>query len=536
MQLDALDATAVNIINEIIRNYEQQIKEINAQHEQQCQSLQAGLQEYHHKYLIIKEQYELLIYKRFVRSAEQLKADESQMLLFTEGEAKSESTKETIEYTDVKTHKRNKKGRKAIDPKIERIQKIIDIPDSEKTCACGAELTRIGQESSEKLVIIPMKVYVEQTIRPKYACRNCEGTEDEDKPTVRIMPAEPAIIPQSIASPGLLSCIMIQKYEDHLPFYRQEKQFSTIGVKISRQDMCNWQHKVYLFLLPLFILFKQIIKTGPVIKMDETTLQVIKEEGRNYTDKSYMWLARGGPPDKTIVLYEYRTTRAGENAKGLLKGYTGYLQTDGYEGYDAAIKEMPGIIHVGCFAHARRYFFEAAAITKENGTAKEGMEYIRKLYQIEKELRAEIENEKITAEDFLKKRKKQTEPVLNDFKAWLLKEVDGVPPVCLLGKAIRYSLNQWDKLIRYLESPYLTPDNNDSENAIRPFVLGRKNWLFNQTAGGAESSCGMYTLIETAKKNGLIARDYLMELFEKAPYASSSEDWEKLLPWNVPKY
>ena len=217
MQLDTLDATVVNIINEIKRNYEQQIKEINAQHEQECQSLKAGLKEYHHKYLLIKEQYDLLVYKRFVRSAEQLKADESQPLLFTEGQAKSEAIKETqtIEYTEVKTHKRNKKGRKAIDPKITRKVKIIDIPESEKTCACGAELCKISEESSEKLVIIPMQVYVEQTIRPKYACRKCEGTEDELKPTVRIMPPEPSIIPRSIASPSLLSCIMIQKYDDH---------------------------------------------------------------------------------------------------------------------------------------------------------------------------------------------------------------------------------------------------------------------------------------------------------------------------------
>ena len=276
------------------------------------------------------------------------------------------------------------------------------------------------------------------------------------------------------------------------------------------------------------------------MRMDETPLQVIREEGRKYSDNSYMWLVRGGPPDKTIVLYEYRETRAGENAKKLLEGFTGYLQTDGYDGYDAAVKDMPEIIHVGCFAHARRYFFEAAAITKEDGTAKEGIEYISKLYQIERVLRKEKEEtekegteKKIADEQFMMKRKEQAEVVLDNFKVWLLKEVDLVPPSCLLGKAIGYSLNQWDKLIRYLESPYLTPDNNASENAIRPFVLGRKNWLFNQTPEGAESSCGIYSLIETAKQNGLVARDYLMELFERAPYASSSEDWEKLLPWNI---
>ena len=456
-------------------------------------------------------------------------------MLFTEEGAKTETSKEieTIEYTEVKSFKRNKKGRKAIDPKITRKVKIIDIPESEKTCACGAELSRIGEESSEKLVIIPMQVYVEQTIRPKYACRKCEGTEDEEKPTVRIMPPPPSIIPRSIASPSLLSCIMIQKYEDHLPFYRQEKQFLRIGIRISRQVMCYWQQKIYEFLLPLFMLFTEIIKTGPVMRMDETRLQVIKEEGRSYSDNSYMWLAVGGPPGKTIILYEYRETRGGENAKKLLLGFSGYLQTDGYEGYDAAVKDMPQIIHVGCFAHARRYFFEAAQISEQGGTAKCGIEYIGKLYQIERELRDEKEDEKITDEEFVIKRKKKAEPVLSNFKAWLLKEVDGVPPSCLLGKAIGYSLNQWDKLIKYLESPFLTPDNNASENAIRPFVLGRKNWLFNQTPEGAESSCGMYSLIQTAKQNGLVAHDYLMKLFEQAPFARTKEDWVKLLPWNI---
>jgi transposase len=524
MQLETLDATAIDVINEIKRNYEQQIEK-----------LQADLQEYHHKYLIIKEQYDLLIYKKFVRSAEQLKADEKQTQLFTEEGKQAAVVKETEEekVIEVASHKRNKVGRKAIDSNIPRIEKIIDIPESEKTCACGASLTRISEETNEKLHIIPPQIYVEKTIRPKYACRCCEGTEDEDSPSVRIAPVEPSIIPRSIVSPSLLSTILIQKYEDHLPFYRQEKQFERIGVSISRQDMCNWQQRVYETLIFLFCLFKEIIKTGPVMRMDETTLQVIKEEGRSFTQNSYMWLARGGPPGKNVVLYEYRETRAGENAKTLLEGFTGYLQTDGYEGYDSALKGMGGIIHVGCFAHARRKFFEAAKISEQGETAKKGMGFIQKLYHIESKLREGKEKGEKPDDDFLTNRKELAEPVLNDFKIWLLNNVDTVPPSILLGKAIRYSLNQWDKLIAYLESPYLTPDNNASENAIRPFVLGRKNWMFNQTPGGAESSCGMYSLIETAKQNGLVAREYLMAVFEKAPYASSPEDWEKLLPWNI---
>ena len=191
---------------------------------------------------------------------------------------------------------------------------------------------------------------------------------------------------------------------------------------------------------------------------------------------------------------------------------------------------MPGIIHVGCFAHARRKFFEAAKINKNSKSAQEGIKHIRNLYDIENELR-----EKFAGNDnmFLSERKTRAGPVLEKFKAWLEKRKDEVPPSMLLGKAVSYSLDQWVKMTAYLESPFLTADNNACENAIRPFVLGRKNWLFCQSIGGAESSCGMYTLIETAKQNGLVPFDYLMLLFEKAPLASSPDDWEKLLPWNI---
>jgi transposase len=263
--------------------------------------------------------------------------------------------------------------------------------------------------------------------------------------------------------------------------------------------------------------------------MDETTVQVMGEEDRPDTAKSYMWLARGGPPGKPVVLYEYHKTRAAVNAHDFLEGYKGYLQTDGYEGYDAALKDLPEIIHVGCFAHARRKFFEASKAGKKTGTAEEGISRIGKLYALEAELR----ERNLPPEVFAAERRKRAEPILTKFKVWLERHALEVPPSVLLGKAINYSLKQWDKMIRYLDSPYLTPDNNACENAIRPFVLGRKNWLFCQSPAGAESSCGMYSLIETAKENGLKAYDYLTEVFELAPLAQTKEDWEKLLPWNV---
>jgi transposase len=263
--------------------------------------------------------------------------------------------------------------------------------------------------------------------------------------------------------------------------------------------------------------------------MDETTVQVMGEEGREDTQKSYMWLARGGPPGKPVVLYEYHETRGASHAKEFLEGFSGYLQTDGYDGYDKALKDRDDIIHVGCFAHARRKFFEASKVSKKPGSAEEGIKHIRKLYLVEEDLRSQ----NLPEEAFLCERKKQIQPVLDKFKIWLEKRAVEVPPSLLLGKAIGYTLNQWDKLTAYLESPNLTPDNNACENAIRPFVLGRKNWLFCKSPSGADSSCGMYSLIETARQNGLVPGDYLLVLFKSAPLAETGEDWEKLLPWNI---
>jgi len=472
IQLEKLNPTVLKYINELILE-NQRLKDI---------------EEYKNKYLELKERYDLLIYKRFGRSAEQLLADEKQQLLFSEEGKTEQPPLEEVETEkqEIKSYTRKRPGRKPIDPIIPRVDEIIDIPENEKICACGAQMVKIGEEASERLEIIPQSIFVVKTIRPKYACRCCEGTEDENKPAVRIAPVPPAIIPRSIASASLLSYIMIQKYQDHLPYYRQEVQFQRIGIEISRQDMSNWQQQVYEKLLPLYNLMEKIIKSGPIMRMDETPVQVMGEEGREDTQKSYMWLARGGPPGETVVLYRYRRTRGAEHAREFVEGFKGYLQTDGYEAYDTAVSGLSGIIHVGCFAHARRKFFEASKAAEKPQSAEEGIKHIRKLYELEARLRKENRRE----DDFLAERKKQAEPILAAFRAWLEKRDNEVLPSSNLGKAVTYTLRQWKKLIAYLESPYLTPDNNASENAIRPFVLGRKNWLFNKSPKGAESSCG----------------------------------------------
>jgi len=477
---------------------------------------------------ILKEQVKILTMKRFGRSSEQYNT--GQLPLIVNEEEQSSAAEAAEEKQEIKSYVRKKPGRKALNPNLRREVEILDLPEEAKTCACcGHNLNKIGEERSERLEYVPADIYVKQTIRPKYICPNCEGKEDEDSPAVKMMPPQPHIIPRSIAGTSLLSHIMIQKFQDHIPFHRQETIFQRIGVEISKQDMSNWQQNTFDFLTPLFLLLKAVAKSYNILRMDETTAQVMGEENKDDTQKSYIWLMRGGPPEKTVVYYEYRPTREAKHAIELLKGFSGYLQTDGYESYDVAVRELTGIVHVGCWAHSRRRFFEASKATKTPQSAEIGLSYIRKMYEVEKTLRASIIEEEV----FLEERKKQVQPILSDFREWLNKRANEVLPSSALGKAVAYTLKQWDKLVKYLESPHLTPDNNASENSIRPYVVGRKNYMFHKSPEGAKSSCGMYTLIETAKQNNVEPLKYLRTLFEKAPHAVSQEDWKKLLPWNI---
>ena len=293
--------------------------------------------------------------------------------------------------------------------------------------------------------------------------------------------------------------------------------------------MSYWQLQVHKKLIPLFELLKEHIKTGKVIQMDETRVQVLGEEGRENTLKSYMWVARGGPPEKPVIYFEYQQSRASKHIHSFLTDFKGYLQTDGYQAYDSALKMHPDIIHVGCLAHARRNFIDASKVTKKVGSAEEALKYIRNLYAIDTELR----KRNLSDVDFIEQRKKLSEPILEKFKSWLDKKAIHIASSTPVGKAVEYTLGQWDKLIAYLDCAFLTPDNNACENAIRPFVIGRKNWLFSGCPEGAKSSSGLYSLIETAKQNNVNPQNYLTLIFTKVPHCKTQEDWESLLPWNV---
>ncbi len=405
---------------------------------------------------------------------------------------------------------------------------IHDLPEDEKECACGHEKTRMGEEISEQLDYIPAKVRVIRHVRIKYACRNCEGIDDEG-PTVSIARMPEQIIPKSIATPGLLAHILTAKFADALPFYRQEKQFSRIGIDLPRSTMCNWAAKTAQACEIIFQMMKKDMLEGPVIHIDETPVQVLKEPGRI---KSYMWAFKGSVRGKPVILFEYHPSRSGDVAAAFLNGYQGIVQTDGYSGY-GFLSGKKGILHVGCWSHARRKFVEVTKGNRSNpsGNAGTALKYISKLYKIEKEAR---END-LTLDALYSERQLKALPILDEFKKWLDVRVEQVPPKSLLGRAINYTLNEWPKLIRYAQTGLVTPDNNSIENAIRPFVLGRKNWLFSDTPEGARAGAGIYSLVETAKANGHDPYWYLKYLFEHLPEAMTEEDFRALLPYNLQK-
>ena len=314
----------------------------------------------------LEERIRLLTNEIFGRKSEKQlpEPDQQQLNLFGQAEPEPAAVEEDLTIPE---HTRKKRGRKPLPKDLPVKEVAYDIADDEKVCGCGAQMSRCGQEVAQKLDIIPAKMEIIRHIRYKYACKNCEGVED-DGPTIKIAPLPPQIIPKGIATPGLLAHILVSKFEDALPFYRQEKIFDRLGVDLGRATMCNWTVKVAVQCETLLMMLSKEIRSGPLINIDETPFQVMNEQGRANTTKSYMWVFRGGSPGKIAVVYQYHPSRAGNVAGEFLKDYQGYIQTDAYKGYDA-LEKLPGIYLVGCWAHVRRKFMD---VVKAAGKGKAG--------------------------------------------------------------------------------------------------------------------------------------------------------------------
>ena len=459
--------------------------------------------------------------QRFGSSSEKVSPD--QLSLFDEAEASVEEMESIAEATttEVKSHTRKKGGRAPLPADLPREEIIHDLEESDKVCPHdGTELKAIGEETSEQLDIIPAQVKVIRHIRKKYACPCCDGYV-----VTASKPKQP--IEKAIASPGLLAYIITSKYQDSLPLYRQESIFQRIGVDLKRHTLAQWMIQCGQLIQPLINEISDRIREQPVMYMDETTVQVLKPSEGTTQRKRYMWVQKASPPDskESYVLFHYADNRSGTVAQQLVQDFQGALMVDGYSGY--SVINDPGIIRLGCWAHARRKFVEAKQVQPKGKTGKadQALAWIQKLYAIEKQLnnlKSELERRAY--------RQQHAQPVLDKMKAWTDKSLLTTPPKMALGKALVYLSNQWIYLVRYLDNGNYPIDNNTAENAIRPFVIGRKNWLFSNSEAGAKASANLYSLIETAKAHQVEPYHYLRWVLAELPLLETMEQVDRLLP------
>jgi transposase len=479
---------------------------------------------------VLKEQIALLKQMVFGRKSEKYQPEPSPLQLqlsFGEEQECPGLPEKQIEEPSIEipAHKRRKRGRKLLSDALPREERVIDIPERDKQCECGFQKTVIGKETSEQLEYIPAKCKVIVNVRPKYACRNCEGTES-NKPAVMIAPPPAQIIPKSFATASLLAYIVTSKYVDSLPFYRLSNMFSRHGVQLSRATMCNWVLRVTALLKPMIEAFLEQIINSSYVHADETPFQVLKEVGRKAEQQSYMWVIKTGHADRPTILFTYSPSRAGKIPKQIFSDFKGYIQTDGYAGYNY-IKDSENQTQLGCWAHVRRMFHNSIKAAGKNampGIAHKAFKLINGLYKIE----SEAKEADLSHEEIKELRQEKAKPLLKDFKKKLTRWKSTVVPGSNTGKAIKYTLGQWDKLLVYLEEGWLKIDNNSAENAIRPFAVGRKNWLFADTSQGAAASATIYSILETAKANDLEPFWYMYALLEKLPELKTKED---LIPW-----
>ncbi len=472
---------------------------------------------------LLKERVEALM-RRFFAAKSEARGTGQKDLFFNEAEALAAAAAEP--KVQVPAHERVKRGRKPLDPALPREVIRHELTEAERVCAHdGARLEAIGVEACEQLDIVPARIRVIRHERVKYACPCCDQG-------MRTAAAPPRLLPKALLSESALAWVITAKYQDSLPLYRQAALLGRLGGDLSRNTLASSVVRVAEAVQPIVNLLRDQLLECDLIHGDETELQVLKEPGRAAQAKSYLWAqaSGAGPP---IRLFSYRDSRSTKTALELYEGARGALVTDGYEVY-AGVAHANGLTHLGCWAHARRRFVEAeAALPKSvRGPEQPASQFIAaigSLYAVEKGAR----EKNLSAEERGALRREKSRPVLDRIQTLLIAHRGRVLPQSLLGRALHYLEGEWPKLVRFVDDGRYPIDNNACENAIRPFALGRRNWLFADTVGGANASANLYSLIETAKANAIDPYRYLCALFAALPKATRLEDYEALLPWRI---
>jgi len=500
--------------------------------------LEAEITDLKQQVQLLQEQLRLARQRQFGTSSEKSVAlDGEQLSIFNEAEAEANPAAPEPELEQITYKRKKRKGKREADFSGLPVEQVVhELPEEERTCPdCGGPMHACGHEVYRReLKVIPAQFKVTEHLQTAYSCRHCEKTSDGTVPMLKSSVPAPVIRGSGMASPSLLAYIAHQKYVLALPLYRQEQEFKRLGLNLSRQTMANWMlYASTKYLQPIYDAMKAQLLAYQVLHADETLLQVLREPGKTPQSDSYMWLYRtSGDAERPIVLYDYQPDRKYRRPADFLEGWSGYLHTDGYEAYH----KLQNVTVIGCFAHVRRRFAEILKTVPKHAwpesEAYRGLQFCDRLFALEREFAKLPPEENFRAR--YEARLKQSKPLMDAFFDWA-KNSPALPKFAV-GEAITYALNQRLYLEHVLLDGRLELSNNRAERSVKPFVIGRRNWMFADTVNGANASAVLYSIVETAKENGLHPFDYLQFVFQSAPgldFHSDPAALDRLLPWNA---
>ena len=464
--------------------------------------------------------------RRFAASSEQLLHPGMRLLFPEQVKAiEDEAAASKDEEVEVKSYKR-RGGRRRFPEALPREDIPLDLPESDRVCDCCGHrewLKKISERFSEKLHYQPALYKVIRYIRSIYSCSKCE--------TIKAAPLPPHPLPKTSVTTETLAQIAVSKYMDALPLYRQSEIFARHGIDISRDKMARWMIGIALLCRPLVDRLHLRLLSGNLVQMDETGFQVLSEPGRDATSKSYMIVqARGDPQGKTIVIFHYETSRSKVTVKELLGNFKGTLLTDGLKVYASLCLAEEGLVAAGCWMHARRRFIDAQKATKKR---RRGSVCARMLGLIDGLFKIESDVKTASADKRLEARARRSAPILEKIKVLIDENIGLYPKDSLMGDALGYARNQWGPLNAFLANGTIEIHNGLVENFIRPFAVGRRNWLFAESTDGADASATLYSLLVTAKANGINPYQYLCRILSELPKIQRSEDYDALLPFRI---
>ena len=491
---------------------------------QENAELNHRLQQAEGRIVWFEEQFKLFRQRQFGKSSESANVLQVEMIFNAEealpektpeAEAEVEEATETISYT-----RRKSNGRKIDTSRLPRIQKVHDLKPEEKMCCdCGQALHKIRDDVSEQLEIIPRQLYVVEHVHPHYTCRHCQTVTSAEKPL--------SPIPKGLAGASLITEVVIGKYDNYLPLYRQSQIWKSTGIDIPDNTLGNWVMQSGEGLRLLDEAMAEEIISASYLQVDETPVKVLQPE-----KKAYMWVYLSPLAERPLVRFRFDLTCRGEVVETDLKKFKGLLQSDGYFGYNQ-MRKKTDVVGFGCLAHARRKFAEIIKTlppTTPLSKAQEAIQYFGALYKIEKEAR----EEELEIDERKKLREKSSLPILENFYEWLQKTKNQTLPKSSLGKAIDYTIKQWTYLIRYTHYGEVEADTNWVENEIRPFAVGRNSWLFMGHQDSAEIAAIWYSLIQSAKWNNLNPRIYVHYLLMQIHLLRKRKvDPHELLPHRI---